>query len=111
MSKSRGPEITDEWEITDKQNSSHGRNLFISNKGLEIAEQERLFRISRGFAITGHADFQEIHEVNQFHNHTQAYVTGSGKRDIFAQTMIFQYKRCCSKKCNIIYYSKNFFLA
>ena len=25
-------------------------------------------------------------------------VTGSGKRDIFAQTMIFQYKRCCSKK-------------
>ena len=34
------------------------------------------------------------------------YVTGSGKRDIFAQTMIFQYKRCCSKKRNIIYYSK-----
>ena len=39
------------------------------------------------------------------------YVTGSGKRDIFAQTMIFQYKRCCSKKRNIIYYSKKFFLA
>ena len=37
-------------------------------------------------------------------------MTGSGKRDIFAQTMIFQYKRCCSKKRNIIYYSKkNFF--
>ena len=32
------------------------------------------------------------------------YVTGSGKRDIFAQTMIFQYKRCCSKKRNMIYY-------
>ena len=39
------------------------------------------------------------------------YVTGSGKRDIFAQTMIFQYKHCCSKKRNIIYHSKekNFF--
>ena len=37
------------------------------------------------------------------------YVTGSGKRDIFTQTMIFQYKRCCSKKRNIIYYSKNIF--
>ena len=37
------------------------------------------------------------------------FVTGSGKRDIFAQTMIFQYKRCCSKKLNIIYYSKKFF--
>ena len=37
------------------------------------------------------------------------YVTGSGKRDIFAQTMIFQYKRCCSKKRNIIYYSNFFF--
>ena len=36
-------------------------------------------------------------------------VTGSGKRDIFSQTMIFQYKRCCSKKRNIIYYSKKFF--
>ena len=32
------------------------------------------------------------------------YVTGSGKRDIFARTMIFQYKRCCSKKRIIIYY-------
>ena len=31
-------------------------------------------------------------------------VTGSGKRDILAQAMIFQYKRCCSKKRNIIYY-------
>ena len=38
------------------------------------------------------------------------YVTGSGKRDIFVQTMIFQYKRCCSKKRNIIYYSKIFFV-
>ena len=39
-----------------------------------------------------------------------SFVTGSGKRDIFAQTMIFLYKRCCSKKHNIIYYSKkNFF--
>ena len=37
------------------------------------------------------------------------YVTGSGKRDIFAQTMIFQYKRCYSKRHNIIYYLKNFF--
>ena len=36
-------------------------------------------------------------------------MTGSGKRDIFAQTMIFQYKRCCSKKHNIIYYSKKIF--
>ena len=35
-------------------------------------------------------------------------MTGSGKRDIFAQTMIFQYKRC-SKKRNIIYYSKKIF--
>ena len=31
------------------------------------------------------------------------YVTGSGKRDIFAHTMIFQYKRCCSKTSNIFY--------
>ena len=35
------------------------------------------------------------------------YVTGSGKRDIFTQTMIFQYKRCCSKKRNITFL--NFF--
>ena len=38
------------------------------------------------------------------------YVTGSEKRDIYAQTLIFQYKRCCSKKRNIIYYSKKIFL-
>ena len=36
-------------------------------------------------------------------NYTSLYVTGSGKRDIFAQTMIFLYKRCCLKKRNIIY--------
>ena len=39
------------------------------------------------------------------------YVTGSGKRDIFAQTIIFQCKRCCSKKRNIIYYFTKIFLA
>ena len=41
-------------------------------------------------------------------NMKSIYVTGSGKRDIFAQTMIFQYKRCSNKR-NIIYSSKNFF--
>ena len=35
-------------------------------------------------------------------------MTGSGKRDIFAQTMIFQYKLCCSKKRNTV---KAFILA
>ena len=30
------------------------------------------------------------------------YVTGSGKRDIFAHTVIFQYK-CCSKTPNTFY--------
>ena len=40
----------------------------------------------------------------------QTYVTGSGKRDIFAQTMIFQYKRCCSKRRNYyLLFKKNFF--
>ena len=31
------------------------------------------------------------------------YVTGSGKRYTNAHTMIFLYKRCCSKTCNIFY--------
>ena len=36
------------------------------------------------------------------------YVTGSGKRDIFAQTMIFQYKRSMTR--NMFYsFKKNFF--
>ena len=37
------------------------------------------------------------------------YVTGSGKRDIFARTMIFRYKRCCSKTRSIFYSLKKFF--
>ena len=39
------------------------------------------------------------------------YVTGSGKRDIFAQTMIFQYKRCCSKNVILFIIPKKIFLA
>ena len=38
-------------------------------------------------------------------------VTGSGKRDIFAQTMIFQYKRCCSKNVILFIIQKKNFLA
>ena len=36
-------------------------------------------------------------------------VTGSGKRYIVAHTMIFLYKRCCSKTCNIVYSLKRIF--
>ena len=39
------------------------------------------------------------------------YVTGSGKRDIFAQTMIFQYKRCCSKNVILFIIQKKIFWA
>ena len=36
-------------------------------------------------------------------------MTGSGKRDIFAQTMIFQYKRCCSKNVILFIIPKKIF--
>ena len=36
-------------------------------------------------------------------------MTGSGKRDIFTHTVIFQYKHCCSKTTNIFYSFKIFF--
>ena len=37
------------------------------------------------------------------------YVTGSAKRYVVALTMIFLYKRCCSKTRSIFYSLKNFF--
>ena len=36
------------------------------------------------------------------------YVTGSAKRYTNAHTMIFLYKRCCSKTRNIFLFVKNF---
>ena len=35
--------------------------------------------------------------------------TLAANMEIIWQTMIFQYKRCCSKKRNIIYYAKKIF--
>ena len=53
--------------------------------------------------LDAHSHFPSLHLQSWSYASVYIYVTGSEKRYIVAHTMVFLYKRCCSKNRNIFY--------
>ena len=80
-------------------------SMNLSKEHVFLAGRNSSLHSTNMYSHLSRLPFSSIHSLCKvLHN-----VTGTGKRDIFAHTMVFQYKCCCSKTRHIFILKKNNF--